>query len=512
MWVWPARRARPRGFYRQPAEVTVGRPLSFAQMSVSYTYMQFPQAGRTGGYIGVVALALAVAVVAGPGCRGGDGQRAAVETPASTEGAASGNQGNLGTRGRPNVLLVTIDTLRADHCSAYGYEVETTPVLRELARNGVLFKRAYAPSATTAPSHAALLTSRYPRSLGILKNGHSLEKGYTTLAEVLAGRGYATAAFVSSAPLRSHYGFSRGFEHFDDSFKRETVSLGRNGENIVDRRADATVDAVRTWLDGRKAPSDGRPLFAWVHFVDPHAPYHAPESFDGAWPQGTQEKIRAYDGEVRFADRQLGRLLDAFRAAEGERGTLVVVTSDHGEGLGDHGWMWHGVNLHEELVRVPLVVSWPQGGLPQRSYGWPVELLDVAPGILRLLSFDVPREFEGRNMLVPRADDEPVFLQRRVYRAKAVEDKQTRGEMTAMVRNNWKYVWAPEDDGEELYRLVSDPQEKDNLADREKARGGRMATTLERWRRRHPVPEHPGRDAPLAAERLRELRALGYVD
>ena len=301
---------------------------------------------------------------------------------------------------RPNVLLVTIDTLRADHCSAYGYSVATTPVLEGLARRGTLFRRAYAPTATTSPSHAALLTSRHPRRLGVFKNGHVIHDDEITLAEIFADAGYATAAFVSSVPVRAKFGFGQGFEHFDDAFTREDASVGREKlKKPHDRIAGSTLREFRTWLAAR---DDERPLFLWVHFVDPHGPYRAPERFRGTWPKGTKGSIRRYDQEVRYADKRLGLLMSSLHAIEGDLGTIVLVTSDHGEGLGDHGWNAHGINLYEEAVRVPMVLSWRKGkgAVPRAQVvEEPVTLLDVAPTLVRLAGLDAPDGFEGVDLL-----------------------------------------------------------------------------------------------------------------
>lgn len=278
---------------------------------------------------------------------------------------------------RPNVLLVTIDTLRADHCSAYGYPIATTPVLAALASAGTRFSTAYAVSATTAPSHASLMTGSAFRTSGVLKNGLPLPQEEVTVAEVMAASGYATAAFVSSFPLRSRFGFAQGFESFDDEFSIPESSEGRRSAPVAhDRMAGATFDKFKAWLDKRR---DTRPLFLWVHFVDPHFPYRAPEKFQARWPADVDINVRHYDAEVHYADKQLGRVVEAFDQHAGAGGALVIVTSDHGEGLGDHGWMSHGINLYEEAVRVPLVVRWSGRVAGGEVITAPVSLIDVAP-------------------------------------------------------------------------------------------------------------------------------------
>ncbi len=406
----------------------------------------------------------------------------------------------------PDILLVTIDTLRADHSSAYGYAVPTMPSLERLARRGTLFERVYAPTATTSPSHAALMTGRYPRTLGVMKNGHKLAGRFTTLAEALAGAGYQTAAFVSSIPVRARFGFDQGFEHYDDLFTVEGRSLGRPEGGRLDRRAEHTTEAVARWMAGRHDP---RPLFVWVHYVDPHAPYEAPVAFAAEWPEGTSGRVKAYDGEIRFADSQLGRLVYIFERAAPAAGTVVAVTSDHGEGLGQHGWMFHGINLYEEAVRIPLVMSWPGKIEAGARIPAAAELTDVAATILRLVGLEVPGSFGGRD-LFGQLPAGPVYLERRRYRSSEVYGVPVAGPMHAVIDGTTKFIVAPEEDRRELYDLSADPGETRNLADTDSARATRLAGRLQAWVGANPEvrPDRPNVPDGLG----QRLRALGYVD
>lgn len=419
---------------------------------------------------------------------------------------------------RPDILVVTIDTLRADHCSTYGYPVPTTPVLTELAGKGMLFRTAYAEAATTAPSHAVLFTGRHFRNLGVYKNGEPLADEFETLAETLSAQGYATAAFVSSFPLRSRFGFAQGFEIFDDEFTPAEASIGRQGgENAHDRRADVTAARAIGWLQARK---DSRPLFVWVHFVDPHYPYRSPERFQAKWPANTKSEIRRYDGEIRFADKHLGKVVDAFGASSARGAPLVVVTSDHGEGLGQHGWMSHGINLYEEAVRVPLVASWPGHFEQGRVADEPVGIVDVVPTILEALALPLPPDLDGRSLLGPLDPDRPIFLQRRSYASREVRGVFVAGPMTAIVKGGTKYLETPLEEREELYDLVEDPAELRNLlsgasdAGETEARSlpppaHALAGELAEWRTRHAGRAE---NAEVDEESRRALRALGYVD
>ncbi|MBI5503457.1 MAG: sulfatase [Deltaproteobacteria bacterium] len=435
----------------------------------------------------------------------------------------------------PDILLVTIDTLRADHCSAYGYPIETTPVLAALAAAGTRYSTAYAVSATTAPSHASLMAGSSFRTLGVFKNGQRLPPQAVTVAEVLSASGYATAAFVSSFPVRSRFGFAQGFEFFEDKFTIQNSSVGRRSAPVAhDRFAGSTFAKLQAWLGQRR---DTRPLFVWVHFVDPHFPYRAPEKFAARWPAGVAPDVRKYDAEVHYADKQLGRVIEAFDKHAGGGGALVIVTSDHGEGLGDHGWLSHGINLYEEAVRVPLVMRWSGRVDAGKVVTEPVSLIDVAPTILEAARVtQAPPSFEGLSLLGKLDPDRAIFMQRRAYQGKELQDTDVRGEMTALVRGGAKYILAPEENRREFYQLPSDPHEAHNLlappapardvaAQHGDAQHGdaqppaqspavaaarRHDEELAAWREAHP--ESAGDDAPLDKEDVRALRSLGYVD
>ena len=417
---------------------------------------------------------------------------------------------------RPNVVLVTIDTERADHTSTYGYPHATTPHLDALAADGAVFTSAYTAIPTTGPSHAGLFTAQYPAEHGVLRNGDVLGATPTTLTEVLAHAGYVTAAFVSAYPLARKFGYARGFATYDDEFTAADASIVLSeweGERVesagFDRRADATTERALRWLAG--APRD-RPVFLWVHYYDPHEPYDPPPAYrEGIDAAGSPlaRDIAAYDAEIRFADDQLGRLIDAVDRRLGAADTLVVIASDHGEGLMQHGWMGHGANLYEELVRTVLVFRRPGHVRAQRS-ATPVGLIDVAPTILAHVGLDGgalhPR---GVDLGSPPPADRPLFFQRRVYQPGSRDDVPVRGAMHGVRIGRWKYIDASST-GAELFDLASDPGETRNLRDRETARADELAAVLGKWR----VAQAPGgaQEAPLSPDDARRLRALGYVE
>jgi arylsulfatase A-like enzyme len=288
----------------------------------------------------------------------------------------------------PDVLLVTIDTLRADHVGCYGDGNAATPVMDGLASRGVRFAEAIAPVPLTLPSHASLLTATTPLVHGVRDNaGFVLGAAPPTVAEAFRAAGYSTAAFVSGFPVSRRFGLGRGFDAYDDRFPRGDDPAR---PSYVERRADETVAAATEWLRGRQSDAI-RPVFAWVHFFDPHAPYDAPEPYRSRFRQ------RPYDGEIAFADAQLGALLAAWRSLRPGRDPLVVVAADHGEGLGEHGEPTHGLFIYDSTLRVPLIASGP--GIPAgRTVTGAVSLIDVAPTLLDFAGLPPLKDSEGHSL------------------------------------------------------------------------------------------------------------------
>ncbi|MEE2677563.1 MAG: sulfatase [Myxococcota bacterium] len=420
-----------------------------------------------------------------------------------------------------NLLLVVVDTLRADHVSAYGYPRDTTPQLAALAAEGTRVEIAYAPSATTGPTHAALFSGRHPRSVGVRRNAVPLPEEVPTLAERLADAGFATAGVVSSFVLDGRFGFDQGFSDWDDDFEPSQATVrhgsfeGHALEAGFDRRASETTDRALAWL----AQSRTAPFFLFVHYFDPHDPYVPPapfaERFAVAPDASPRDQATArYDAEVAYTDAEIGRLLAGLDALELADDTLVVVTADHGEGLFDHGHLFHDVFLYEEAVRVPLVVRGP-GIAAGRVVAGPVSLVDLLPTLLDLVEGPGPAGTGARSFApllrgVGNFDAErPIVLERREFRTDRVGRIPVRGEALAVRAGRWKYVEAPEEGRRELYDLVRDPGEMENVSGREPARVAALADFLARWREEHPVMAPV---APVSPEDARRLEALGYVE
>ena len=431
---------------------------------------------------------------------------------------------------RPNVLLISIDTLRADHLSTYGYFRETSPRLSELARAGLQVQVAYAPSATTGPTHASLFTARPPMAHGVRKNGQPLPEQEQTLAERLQAIGFETGAVVSSYVLSDRFGYDQGFQAFNDDFSQAQTPMGSTvweGETIEERfygRADDTTDRALAWLQGRQHKVD--PFFLFVHYYDPHDPYLPPEGFTPPFAPGRKEALKLnrtiylYDLLVAYTDQQIGRLLDGLAQAGLTEDTLVIVTGDHGEGLMTHGHMYHGLQVYEEAVRIPLVLRWPGRIQAGKKVEEPFSLVELAPAVLEMLgdSPDGPLRTDNSAARLlgqgrEEANERPIFLYRRHYEGDSSEEMDTgaRGEKYGVRFEDWKLIVGPEEGTLELYDLVGDPLEKNNVASSEPERVEALLAMIEQWRTEHE-PDAMGAPKALSTPDRERLKALGYVE
>jgi arylsulfatase A-like enzyme/Tfp pilus assembly protein PilF len=393
---------------------------------------------------------------------------------------------------RPNVLLVTIDTLRADHVGAYGYAAARTPTLDRLAREGVLVADAVVQVPQTRPSHASIFTGRNPYEHGIRDNASPpLKAGTPTLASAFRAAGYDTAAFIGAFPVSRASGLQQGFAVFDDPFGAGERATTRGGE--MERRAAAVVEPALRWLrQPRQAP-----FFAWVHFFDPHAPYEPPPAF--------VNKQRPYDGEVAYADAQLGRLL-AWLDQSGQRPrTLVVVTSDHGEGLGDHGEDEHMFFVYDSTLRVPLLFSWPGRLAAAARVSGQFRSIDLMPTVLELAGIASP-PVSGTSRVtalraggkIPDSESYAESLYGQIHFGYAP--------LRALRAEGWKYIEAPR---AELYRLSEDSGETKNLLEARAQVASAMRGRLVTYDKdAGKPPANAVTNDPAALERL---AALGYV-
>ncbi|MGH0030359.1 MAG: sulfatase-like hydrolase/transferase [Myxococcota bacterium] len=419
----------------------------------------------------------------------------------------------------PNLVLVSIDTLRADHTQPYGYARETTPTLQRLADQGLVFEQAYSASASTGPSHATLFTGAHVLSHGLVKNGLDLIPENETLAETLGAAGYQTGAVVGSFVLDASFGFDQGFDRYDAEFRRKMGGAGvwkAHKFEIFERRADEATDVAIEWLD-TLAPD--RPFFLFVHYYDPHAGYDPPGDWltrfgDDVGRFTAEHRVERYDAEIAWTDHQLERLLARVEQLAPPERTLVVVTADHGEGLGDHGVPGHGVVLYEEAVRVPLVLRWPGRIDAGLRIAAPVGSIDVMPTLLELMGVDAPAGVQGQSLAgvlwgASPPYRRPVFLVRRHYKRGYAGLVPVNGYQFGVRSGRWKWIEDPNRGTRELFDLEHDPREQSNLADTLVEDAAQLGALVADWR--------AGIDGPpevkaLEARDRRALEALGYVE
>jgi arylsulfatase A-like enzyme/tetratricopeptide (TPR) repeat protein len=402
---------------------------------------------------------------------------------------------------KPNVLLITLDTTRADHLGCYGYSAGSTPNLDAIAGRGVLFEQAATATPLTLPAHATIMTGMFPTYHGVRVNGNTaLGDDQTTLAEVMAGQGYTTGAFIAAFVLDGRWGLKQGFAHYDDQFdlkKYKHLDLGE-----VQRPGNEVVDAALAWLETEKS----KPFFAWVHLYDPHVPYAPPEPYASAYAR--RGPAGPYDGEIAFMDEQVGRLTDWLARNGLDKSTIVVFVGDHGEGLGSHGEGTHGYFIYDYAMHVPLVVAAPFEALKGRRVAAQVSTADVFPTILDLAGAVSPVKPQGRSLAGLLFDPEKGTGVPAYGEAMASNIQFGWSALHALRTPRYKFIDAPRP---ELYDLARDGGEQDNILAREPAVARRMKAELDR------IMAETGRDAPapqaadLDKETMERLSALGYV-
>jgi arylsulfatase A-like enzyme/Flp pilus assembly protein TadD len=393
-----------------------------------------------------------------------------------------------------NILLITLDTTRADRLGCYGYVGGKTPNLDGLARGGVLFRNCYAQVPLTLPSHCSIMTGTYPISHGVHNNGsYVLAPERITLAETLKARGFRTAAFVASFSVDSRFGLDQGFDLYDDSFQSELPFKPVNSE----RRADAVAALFSSWIGG----ADREPFFAWVHFFDPHLPYRPPAPYDREFASDP------YDGEVAFMDEAIGRVVGKLRDLSLLGRTLIVLAGDHGEAFGEKVERGHGVFLYDQTLKVPLILYAP-GRLPAgTTVPSRVRLIDILPTVLDMVGLPVPAGVQGQS-LIPlvgrkKAPDLDTYIETFYPR-----ENYGWSELTGIVSGDWKYIRSPKP---ELYNLKTDPAEIRNKAASSPDDASAMSRKLEALVRTGAGIAATA-SKTLTAEEQERLRSLGYVN
>jgi len=394
---------------------------------------------------------------------------------------------------RINILLITIDTLRSDYLGCYGQEAVNTPEIDRLAAEGALFSFCVAHNPLTLPSHANILTGSDARTHGIHDNsGFRLQPEAITLAEALREAGYETAAFVGAFVLDNRFGLDQGFDLYDDYY-----GINREGNPLItERPAEEVVQPALRWI----AERSGGPWFAWVHVFDPHAPHVVPPPFDETY------RDNLYAGEVSYVDYAFAELFDHLRETGQLDSTVVVITSDHGEGLGDHSEQTHGIFAYNSTLQVPLIIraQWliPAGALIDRR----VHHIDLMPTILESVGLPVPDSSEGESLLELFSASAPSPPPDCYFEALSASLNRGWAPLRGLFSGQWKYIDLPIP---ELYDMNSDPHETTNLVESRGSTARQLKNIL--------AGMTAGEQDALSARRSedeetrRRLQALGYL-
>ena len=395
--------------------------------------------------------------------------------------------------GRPNILLFTLDTTRADMLGSYGSSM-ATPNIDTLAREGLVFTRAYTVTPLTIPAHSSLFTGMFPPRHGVQDNGDFfLGPDARTLAETLQESGYQTMAAVGAEVTSHHWGFDQGFQTFFDDLKAPEQNRWQ-----VERRADLVQADALSWFDKR---DPDQPFFAWIHFYDPHNPYRAPEEYQNLFPG------RAYMAEIAWTDHVVGQIVQHVKAAGALDNTWVFIVADHGEGLGSHGESMHAVLIYDATAHIPMIVR-PPGGTPMRMVDDAVSLVDLAPTIAALAGAKPLDGIDGTDLGPALLGTGPIAARDGVYVESLYAFRHYGwAPQRALVDKDYKLLLAPQ---RELYRKV-DRTEMTNVADQEPAVAQRMHEKLDVLMQKMVPVEGVSESAAMSSDRMQQLAALGYV-
>jgi len=384
------------------------------------------------------------------------------------------------------IVLISIDTLRADHLPAYGYKAVETPAIERLRRDGLLFEDVWSQCPLTLPSHVSIFTGLLPPGHGVRNNiGYRLDpKAHVTLAHLLKERGYATGASVSAWVVRSQTGLGDSFDFYDDAIE---APRGPHAVSQVQRGGPATVSRAIAWADKVR----GGPFFLFVHLYEPHAPYEPPEPYRSRYAE-------AYDGEIAAADAAVGTLLHKLDDWGLYEQSTILLLSDHGEGLMDHGEQEHGILLYRDVLHVPLILKLPGSARKGEHVKRPAALVDVLPTVVALAGATAPKGIAGRNLLAP-GPDSPAAIYSETYYPRI---HLGWSDLRSLADARFQYIDGPEP---ELYDLRADPAEKTNRF----SSGGDQAREMKRALQRIPPQFRAGTAAD--SEQVRKLAALGYL-
>ena len=400
---------------------------------------------------------------------------------------------------KPNFLLVTLDTTRADHLPIYGYGAVSTPHLKELSGKGVVFEHCATASPLTLPAHASILTGYYPPYHGVRVNGNNaLSDNQTTMAEIFSSAGYKTAAFIAAFVLDGRWGLNQGFDHYDDRFdlrKYKHLDLG-----TVQRPGNEVVDSALKWLEENQS----EPFFAWVHLYDPHLPYEPPEPYFSQY--NYYPPVSLYDGEIAFMDEQIGRLYSWLQEKGLDRNTVIILVGDHGEGLGEQGELAHGYFIYDYAIKVPLVVVSPHPKLQGIRVHSQVSVVDLLPTAAEMTGLSLP-DTQGRSLV-------QLMFGKKEREVSAYSESLSPNlhygwsPLLSLRTSEFKFIDAPRP---ELYNLRQDPKEQNDIQDLYPEVGLRLKKELDALVEKISLGAPEPQAANLDSETIERLAALGYI-
>lgn len=414
---------------------------------------------------------------------------------------ATAVSGQTSAKPASNVVFITIDTLRADHVGCYGYKQIKTPNIDTLASDGVRFDRAFAVVPVTLPSHSSMMTGTYPMLSGMHDfSGNKLSPLQPTLASILKQSGYQTGAVIAAAVLDSRFGLNQGFDFYYDHFDFSRLDEANLDE--MERPGNIVGDVALDWL----AKNSQKKFFLWMHLYDPHFPYHPPE------PYSSEYAAHPYDGEIAFADEQVGRVLRFLKEKGIYKNTIIVLCGDHGESLGEHGEKTHGFFIYNATMHVPLIIRMPEEPTA-RTVDDPVSLVDLMPTVLNAVGLEIPSQVQGRS-LIPEirgisSGDGHAGRDRTLYGETFLprihfDWSELRGSENA----KYHFIEAPRP---ELYDLAKDPGELHNLFSEKSAIADEMRAKLREMIRDYSAGKEMAEKTGLDPSLMERLKALGYA-
>ena len=392
-----------------------------------------------------------------------------------------------------NVLLISIDTCRADYLSCYGYKRKTTPNIDALAAEAIVFSNVISPVPITLPSHCSMLTGTIPPYHSIHNNAEfKLSESNVTLAELLKANGYATGAVISAFVLNSQFSIGQGFDTYNDKFE-QTHFAG----NIAERKGGQTSRIAIDWLEKHK----NEKFFLFLHYYDPHDDYVPPEPFASEFADNL------YAGEIAYADHCIGQVLEKLKELKLDKSTLIIITSDHGEMLGEHGEDTHMYFIYQGAVKVPLIFKVP-GRQKHKVINKTVGLIDIVPTVCGLLKIPSPPQIQGEDLSAFFGKSNPKLRQRYLYSESLYATRYGVNSLLGVVTDGWKYIQTTRP---ELYDLAKDPAERTNLIDQQPQRARILQDKLKQILEQTVRKVDPQDMIELDAQAIRNLQSLGYV-